>query len=93
MECQTRRNTNADLYLQIAHTIHSSTTQISGSYLKFKGKIWDICDLYSQSLHSKGDNSEIVQKRVCEAAGVIPENTYENYHLPLLVVLSKSEWE
>ena len=92
MECQTRKNINADLYLQTSRTIHSSTTQIAGSYLKFKGKIWDICDLYSRSLHSKGDNSELVEKSV-EAVGVIPENTYENYQLPLLVVLSKLEWE
>ena len=53
--------------------IYSSTTQIAGSYMKFKGKIWDICHLYSRSLYTKGDNSELVQKRVCEAIGVIPD--------------------
>ena len=53
--------------------IHSFNTQIAWSYLKFKGKIWDICHLNSQSLYSKGGNSELVQKRVCEAIGVIPD--------------------
>ena len=53
--------------------IHSPSTQIAGSYLKFKGKIWDVCHLYSRSLYSKGDNSEVVQKSVCEEIGVIPD--------------------
>ena len=46
--------------------INSSTTQITGSNLKFKGKIWDICHLYSRrdsrSLYSKGTTLNLFKK-------------------------------